>query len=66
MTAGRRRYFPAHDRHIGKGVEADRSGLAYVVRAVGRIIAKAHRAKRRHTASRAVKKLMALALHQQP
>ena len=26
MTAGRRRYFPAHDRHIGKGVEADRSG----------------------------------------
>ena len=26
MTAGRRGYFPAHDRHIGKGVEADRSG----------------------------------------
>lgn len=26
MTAGRRRYFPAHDCRISKGVEADRPG----------------------------------------
>ena len=29
MTAGRRGYFPAHDCRIGKGVEADRSGIMY-------------------------------------
>ena len=59
MTAGRRGYFPAHDCRIGEGVEADRPGLAYVVRAVGRKIAKAHRAKQTPHGKQTVKKLMA-------
>ena len=59
MTAGRRGYFPAHDCRIGEGVKADRPGAAYVVRAVGRKIAKAHRAKQTPHGKQTVKKLMA-------
>ncbi len=59
MTAGRRRYFPAHDRHIGKGVEADRSGACLCCSGGGTQIAKAHRAKQTPHGKQTVKKLMA-------
>ena len=56
---GRRRYFPADDCRFRKGVKADRPGLAYVVRGVGRKIAKHHRAKQTPHGKQSVKKLMA-------